>query len=278
MSLYPNQCYPFPASHVPSHHYSSESGTASPGGNNSTCDTFGDFTTASPSAPLWASPTSPKANNYRNSPPFFSQGTPTGGIVSVSPSSPVQNLSYSDEESHDTEHKFDSEINTARDCRANIRALAFLDATAGSEASKLNNDIDNARERGATFRALTLLDATAGLEVSQVARDNSEPIPKPMLTTRQAAAMKYEERQKVKAQIKAKLKNDKETYGKPTPTLVAKQGKETLAVSSRKPKTKTAGDVRDPETVAGMKCQMDIEREKRAQKKALNLLDCGGIA
>jgi hypothetical protein len=62
------------------------------------------------------------------------------------------------------------------------------------------------------------------------------------------------------------MKQDKETYCTLTPTLVVRQGKEALAESSRKPKAKRAEDLRDPETVAGMKCQMDIKRERGGKK------------
>lgn len=46
-----------------------------------------------------------------------------------------------------------------------------------------------------------------------------------------------------------------------------------MASSSRNKKPLTAEDVRDPETVAGMKTQLDWDREKAAEKKALLLLD-----
>jgi hypothetical protein len=38
-------------------------------------------------------------------------------------------------------------------------------------------------------------------------------------------------------------------------------------------KIQKTGDVRDPETIAGMKCQLDIEREMLATQKALKLVD-----
>lgn len=46
-----------------------------------------------------------------------------------------------------------------------------------------------------------------------------------------------------------------------------------MASSTRPKKPLTAEDVRDPETVAGMKSQLDLDRERAAEKKALLLLD-----
>jgi vacuolar-type H+-ATPase subunit F/Vma7 len=282
-------------------------------------NTFGDYsvsTTASPSTPLWTSLSSSNANNYSEGAPpspASSHGTQTGGVISVVPSSPGGDLSYSDEEADDI-NKFKNEIDATRERRAITRALALLDDTAGSEVSLLARAtstpkpkpvlttrqaatkryeemqpvltahqvrqaaIKRYEERRAIARALVLLDDTAGREVSELARATSMPKPKPAITTRQAATKRYEERQLLKAQIHAKLKEDRATYGKPTPTLVVIPGKETMAESTRRPRAKTAEDVRDPETVAGMKCQMDIEREKKAQKKALQLLNYGCIA
>lgn len=46
-----------------------------------------------------------------------------------------------------------------------------------------------------------------------------------------------------------------------------------MASSTRKKKPSTPAHAHDPETVAGMKNQLDIDREKAAEKKALLLLD-----
>lgn len=46
-----------------------------------------------------------------------------------------------------------------------------------------------------------------------------------------------------------------------------------MASSTRPKKPLTAEDVRDPETVAGMKSQLDLDRERASEKKALLLLD-----
>ena len=189
--------------------------------------------------------------------------------------------------------------------QASERALDLLSATVGVDVkasatfapSNLPGDVvntqevdesvkdhkrslDRLREREANIRALSLLDATVGAGVNAEARLASNPQPKPALNARQAAIKNYEEKQRIKAQMKAKLKADLEKNAKKTPHsyLAARyNSKESLAESSRKI-TKTAEDVRDPETVAGMKCQMDIEREERAKKRALQMMKYGMIA
>ena len=72
-----------------------------------------------------------------------------------------------------------------------------------------------------------------------------------------------------------KVKKDKETFGRRAPKLCRT---EDLAESSRvKSKRLTPEDVRDPETIAGMKYQIHWDREKIAQAKALRLLNQLGI-
>ena len=64
-------------------------------------------------------------------------------------------------------------------------------------------------------------------------------------------------------------------YKKTGTALNLKQDKESMAESTRARKPVTAEDVRDPETVAGMKCKLDWDREKEAKEKALRLLNEG---
>ena len=73
-------------------------------------------------------------------------------------------------------------------------------------------------------------------------------------------------RAKVIAEYKAKKKLDKTCGYK-----VAE--KESLAETSRVPKNCDNGCTNDPETISGMKCDVDIEREYIAKKKALQLLN-----
>jgi len=96
---------------------------------------------------------------------------------------------------------------------------------------------------------------------------------KRILTVRQAANQRYEIQKQEKARMKLKMKQDKEKYGRPEPVLVAPQGKEKLAESSRCRKRVSAGDASACETVGDMKCQLYREREKEAQKRALRLLE-----
>jgi len=97
---------------------------------------------------------------------------------------------------------------------------------------------------------------------------------KRMLTVRQAANQRYEIQKQEKARMKMKMKQDKEKYGRPEPVLIAPQGKEKLAQSSRCRKRVSAGDFSAScETVGDMKCQLYREREKEAQKRALRLLE-----
>ena len=50
------------------------------------------------------------------------------------------------------------------------------------------------------------------------------------------------------------------------------EGKEQMSITTRQKKPQTPEDLRDAETLAGMKCQLDLEREQLAQQKALRLL------
>ena len=72
-------------------------------------------------------------------------------------------------------------------------------------------------------------------------------------------------RAKIIAEYKAKKKLDKTVGYK-----VAEN--ESLAETSRVP-TKCDSNTHDPETIAGMKCEIDIERENMAKKRALQLLN-----
>jgi len=96
-----------------------------------------------------------------------------------------------------------------------------------------------------------------------------------MLTVCQAANQWYKIQKQEKARMKLKMKQDKEKYGRPKPVLIAPQGKEKLAESSRCRKRMSAEDFCACETVGDMKCQLYREREKEAQKRALRLLEQG---
>ncbi|GKY98790.1 hypothetical protein MPSEU_000835200 [Mayamaea pseudoterrestris] len=132
-----------------------------------------------------------------------------------------------------------------------------------------------------TARALMLLQqATAAAHALQLEHqgeakkaDSTQQQHHASLTTRQAAQLQYEQKLVHKAIIQAKLEQQKEqTAIKPTPKLFVPTPPELLATSSRPKRQVTADDVRDPETIAGMKYQLQWEWETKAQEKARRLL------
>jgi hypothetical protein len=135
---------------------------------------------------------------------------------------------------------------------------------------QFKREIDVYRERGAHMRALTLLDDEVAGEQYKKKRD-AEPKPHG-LTAKQAFAMQYEEKKRQQALVKAKLKEDQLKFGKREPKLVVPRPKEQLAETTRRRRTKTEGDVATDDIIHGMKCQLDLDREKEAQRKALKLL------
>jgi hypothetical protein len=173
-----------------------------------------------------------------------------------------------------------------REQGAGVKALSLMNEAFGQQQEQqsepvcidepepvqaLKSDSDINRERCAKARALTLLNqVTAGGEAPSLGRDAP-------LSIKQAAALRYEHACVEKAKRKVQQKADMEKYGKPVPVLVAPVPKEKLAITTRARKPKTAEDVRDPETIAGMKCQLDLDREQLAQQKALRLLSEGCI-
>jgi hypothetical protein len=186
------------------------------------------------------------------------------------------------DEEAETVNTCKSDLHITRERGAGKRALALLEATAATSPSRIaeetikdyKSEIQTVRERGSNLRALALLDSTVGKEISDVAKATSVSKPSTSLTTRQAAQKRYEDRQRQKIEMKTRAAAallQTQTLA----TLIPKQSKEELAESTRRPRAKTADDFRDPETVAGMKCQVDIEREKIAKKKALQLLSYG---
>ena len=157
-------------------------------------------------------------------------------------------------------------------------------AVAHESVADCKSDLDVIRQRGANLRALSLLHVTAAGERYQILPDEGRgnsatgPVLKVNdggLSARRAAIVAYELRKQEKARVKAQLQQDLNTYGRPVPKLVVAVRKETLAESTRKKKPPTPDDVKDPETVSGMKCRLHWDREKEAQSKALKLLNEG---
>jgi hypothetical protein len=119
----------------------------------------------------------------------------------------------------------------------------------------LKSSTDVYRQRGANIRALALLE----VEITGTIQN-----PKA-----QAAAKKGEREREEKMEQKVRLKKEKEAFAKRGPVLVAKK-----AETTRKVKPSSEEDV-GIETIAEMKCQLDLDREEQAKYKALSLLENG---
>jgi hypothetical protein len=92
------------------------------------------------------------------------------------------------------------------------------------------------------------------------------------LTTRKAAQLNYQVHQAEKAKMKVKFEKDRQQFAKPIPKLTVPIVLEKQATSTRPRKPLTDEDVRDPETIAGMKFQLQWEQETKAQAKSRRLL------
>jgi len=133
-------------------------------------------------------------------------------------------------------------------------AEAHLNKEKKEEKFLDTDDVDNykssetvRREKGANFKALKLIDESIG--GVKHAQPGAHKTGKSM---RAAVAEKH--------QVEARPKK-----------LDADKKLESMATTTRKKKGLTPDDVRDPETVAGMKCKLEQDMEKEAEKKALKL-------
>jgi hypothetical protein len=185
-----------------------------------------------------------------------------------------------------------------RQCASQLKALNLFDAQYSGEANAdtvpqeagaavvgldaYKSDLDKIRQRGAGMRALNLLNDTAAGENHKappvVSAQKGSAIGfggggAAALTARRAAQLAYEKKQKEKEKVQAQLKRDLEMYGRRVPRLAVPVRSEALAETSRKKKPTTDEDVRDPETISGMKCQLYWDREKEATARALKLLN-----
>jgi hypothetical protein len=137
--------------------------------------------------------------------------------------------------------------------------------------ASLKSSTDVYRERGASLRALALLN----VDIAGVA-PNDQPRPYSGMTAGRAAALKYEQQQKQKIAYKA-ADTLKQASFKRAPILVAPSRRNKLAETTRKVKKPSAEVEADfgIDSIADMKCQMDLDREEMAQRKALRLLNDG---
>jgi hypothetical protein len=202
-------------------------------------------------------------------------------------------------------HTYKSNKHSKRECSASTKALMLLQETAGydvkctavpmdrkttdfeppftkdthsavqkrTQNEEVNIVDGTISKRGANMRIVAPLEATAGREASVLVKAVRVSQEKPALTVRQAAQQSYQLRKKSNAADRGKTTAANEIESILIPRLVVKVEKEALAESTRAPRVKTGDDLRDPNTVEGMKCSGDIERENLAKKKALQLLN-----
>lgn len=139
----------------------------------------------------------------------------------------------------------------------------------GETVDGMRSDIDSHRKRAAYRRTQELLNREAG-EKHQVDETRQQQ----PLTVRQAAVLASDYEKAQKQIYKDKLHESLERH-KPGPKLCVRPGCEAAAQSTRKKKSKTPVYTHDPESIAGMKYQWELDREKLARAKALRLLDNG---
>ena len=190
--------------------------------------------------------------------------------------------------------------------QANLRANELLNETVGNDVqfkatfspSNLpgdtvdddSNDVtesvkdlkrtkDKLLERDASLRALALLHKTVGKGVNDEALMTSNPLPKKASSAdiRRAMVERYKAQQKAQAGVVEKLPRKQCATAKEMQGLRMPRSQEQLAESSRKV-VKSVINGRDPETIAGMKCDFEVEREKRAKDRALRMMKYGRIA
>jgi hypothetical protein len=143
--------------------------------------------------------------------------------------------------------------------------------------ASLKSSTDIYRERGASLRALTLLN----FEIVGVGMPSSDKDKPKSMTARQAAAFNYEQQQNIKMARKANLQREMEAFPKQrAPVLVAPSRRTNLAETTRKVKKPSAEDSEDfgIDSIADMKCQLDLDREEHAKHKALRLLNYGVLS
>ena len=131
---------------------------------------------------------------------------------------------------------------------------------------KSGNDIR--RDQLSENKALTLLDeAIGGVGTRKKPRDGG-------YQARQEAIRRYEQKRREQP-LKPKMGPSKQFHSQAVPVIVTQKRKEKQAESTRAPKPKVEKNAYDTETVEGMKCQWDLDREKAAKARALRLLNEG---
>jgi hypothetical protein len=137
--------------------------------------------------------------------------------------------------------------------------------------------IADARARGAHMRSQTTfenLSMGGDIQINKKPCFSSEAKDNRHLTVGQAATRRSEITDRQKALLKAELKNFK-AVGRGASLHPMLRAPKKLAETTRRPRALTPDDVMDPESISGMKCQMDWDRQKWAEKRALSLLESG---
>jgi hypothetical protein len=152
---------------------------------------------------------------------------------------------------------------------ASPASSSYTSAYEADDDEVIKSEMDIYRERGANRRALEKFDAIIRGDID---RPRKGSLDLPSITARKAAIMHHEQRQKERKEFKAKMKGDEEKFARPRPLLVPRKPLEEMAETTRRPRSKTEDDVRDPETVRGMLCKLHLDMEMEAKTKALDLL------
>lgn len=190
---------------------------------------------------------------------------PTPGLVSVSSPS-----TSSVESTMTTSNR--SRSSTYSGCSSNRSKNKDKDEF-GIDAYK--SVYDKIRERGANNEALYLLEltTTGSAPKNGIPTGCTNGLSEKQIAANEALA----KRQAEKVAIKNKLREEQEKFRKELVNAniqrVLDQNPVLKVETTRKIKPKEGSDKRDPETIAGMKCQLDHDKELEAQRKALKMLD-----
>jgi hypothetical protein len=182
---------------------------------------------------------------------------------------------------------YKSKVQSARERGANTKALMLLQETAGYDVKctavlvdklectveSLSEHVDEGAMRKSSIRS-TVQESDAALqrkidgEVDDESAAELISNDSPILTPRQEAEESKLIRKKLIAMYKLKKATEKELK-----LHEQKTEREDMAESTRKIQRNTGEDLDSTETIAAMKCSVDIERENFAKKKALQLLN-----
>jgi hypothetical protein len=230
------------------------------------------------------SPVSPYGSNYQQPPaapplsPASPYSTSSSGSSSApwSPSSSVSNGSSAYPEPTQAYETYPQPTSKAYDTYQQPPSPPQQVVYPEMEQARFmeRSSVDQTRLRGAKNKSLALLNMYADSSPTKVAVEEPTNLALPSRQTAQQGAMLR------KAAIRRhKMKRMAEAHGldiPETPSIVevVAKGKNLhkLATSTRPKKPATTPEEED-ESMAGMKCQLDIEREGEAQRKALLLLD-----